>query len=190
MKINHTIRFAAACLALLLLGTSVACGQTPPAPDQETAAPIGTSPSTSAPATQLAPDFSVLDTAGNSVNLSDLVGKPVVLNFWASWCPPCKAEMPDFEEMYKQYGDRVHFMVVNLTDGTRETVDSAKAYVGAQGYTFPVYFDTTMQAANAYRVYSIPTTYFINADGTLLSYAEGMIDARTLETQLKRLLGE
>lgn len=68
-----------------------------------------------------APDFTVVDAKGDSVNLSDLLGKPIVLNFWASWCPPCKSEMPDFNEVYKEVGEDITFMMVDLVDGQRET---------------------------------------------------------------------
>ena len=128
-----------------------------------------------------APDFTVIDKDGNTVKLSDMRGKPVVINFWASWCPPCKAEMPDFEEMYKKYGDEVTFMMVNMTDGDRETVELAKKHVEDNGFTFPVYFDTEMSAAYAYYVTSLPATYFIDAEGNLITHAIGMINAATLE---------
>ncbi|MEG1741432.1 MAG: TlpA disulfide reductase family protein [Acetivibrio sp.] len=68
-------------------------------------------------------DFTVIGTNGKEINLSDFIGKPVVLNFWASWCPPCKGEMPDFNEMYLEYGDTIEFMMVNMTDGVRETIE-------------------------------------------------------------------
>ena len=128
-----------------------------------------------------APDFTVIDKDGNTIKLSDMRGKPVVINFWASWCPPCKAEMPDFEEMYKKYGDEVTFMMVNMTDGDRETVELAKKHVEDNGFTFPVYFDTEMSAAYAYYVTSLPATYFIDAEGNLITHAIGMINAATLE---------
>lgn len=128
-----------------------------------------------------APDFTVTDKDGNTVKLSDMRGKPIVVNFWASWCPPCKAEMPDFEEMYKKYGDEVTFMMVNMTDGDRETVELAKKHVADNGFTFPVYFDTELSAAYAYYVTSLPATYFIDADGNLVTHAIGMISAETLE---------
>lgn len=128
-----------------------------------------------------APDFMVLDHDGNSVKLSDFKGTPVVLNFWASWCPPCKSEMPDFNETCKTYENKVQFMMVNLTDGDRETLESAKAFLDEQEYTFPVFFDTKSEAANAYDVYSIPTTFFIDAEGNVVAYASGAIDSNTLQ---------
>lgn len=127
-----------------------------------------------------APDFTVTDIDGNEVNLSDFKGKPVVLNFWASWCGPCKSEMPEFDEVYQKYKDTVEFMIVNLTDGYQETVKTASAYIIEQGYSFPVYYDTKSDAANTYYVYSIPTTYFIDAEGNMVAQAQGAIDKETL----------
>ncbi|MBQ8004394.1 MAG: TlpA family protein disulfide reductase [Oscillospiraceae bacterium] len=126
-----------------------------------------------------APDFEVVDGNGNKVSLSSFFGKPVVLNFWASWCPPCKAEMPDFEEAYKEFGSSVNFVMINSTGG-RETLDTAKAFLKDTGYTFPVYFDTQYSAAMAYGVNSLPMTFFIDKDGNLVTYANSMIDAVTL----------
>ena len=76
-----------------------------------------------------APDFVVYDKDGNKVGLSDYLGKPVVLNFWASWCGPCASEMPDFEEAYKERGDKIQFLMINLTDGYQETMESATEYI-------------------------------------------------------------
>lgn len=135
-----------------------------------------------------APDFTVQDGEDNPVKLSDMVGKPVVLNFWASWCPPCKMEMPDFQEAFTEYGDSVHFMMVNLTDGARETVDTAKKYVEDQGYTFPVYFDTGSEAAIVYGIMAVPATFFIDAEGKPVARASGAIDRETLEKGIEMVL--
>ena len=128
-----------------------------------------------------APNVTILDAAGKEVQLHSLVGKPIILNFWASWCPPCKQEMPDFEAAYKEYGSEIQFMMVNMTDGGRETISSAKEYIASQGYSFPVYFDTKQEAAIEYGVSAIPTTYFINAQGNIIAYAAGAITAQHLE---------
>lgn len=128
----------------------------------------------------LAPDFTVLDKDGNKVKLSDHIGKKVIVNFWASWCGPCKNEMPDFQKAYEAYGDDIVFMMVNMTDGTSETIKSATKFIENAGYSFPVYFDTEESALYAYYVYSIPATYFINSDGTLAAYARGMINEEAL----------
>ena len=137
---------------------------------------------------ELAPDFEMVDRDGNRIKLSDMRGKPVVLNFWASWCGPCKSEMPDFEEAYKEYGDDITFMIVNLTDGKNETVDTAQAFIDSQGYTFPVYFDTDSNGAAAYGVSSIPVTYFIDAQGYLVAYGRGALNGETLKSGIDMLI--
>lgn len=149
---------------------------TPQSPDTEEA-PAETEDEKLYPA----PDFTVEDGEGNRISLSDMQGKPVVLNFWASWCPPCRSEMGDFEEVYLASGEELTFMMVNMTDGVQETVEDAQDFIAGQGYTFPVYYDTAMEAAYAFSVSSIPATYFIDADGNLIAHAKGAIDAQTLQ---------
>lgn len=127
-----------------------------------------------------APDFVVYDAAGNEVRLSDFKGQPVVLNFWASWCPPCKAEMPHFNTVYADVKDSVVFLMVDLVDGQRETQQLGQAYVDEQGFSFPIYFDLKQSAANAYGISSIPTTIFIDADGNIVTGQEGQMDEQTL----------
>lgn len=135
-------------------------------------------------------DFTVYDEDGNAYKLSDYEGKPVVLNFWASWCGPCKSEMPEFEEAYEQYGEDIHFLMVNMTDGYQETVDSAKKMITDKGYTFPVYYDTDLEAARAYSVYSIPATYFIDKNGYMTAYAQGALDEATLQKGIDYIFEE
>lgn len=128
-----------------------------------------------------APDFTVYDADGNQVHLSDYLGKPVVVNFWASWCGPCQLEMPDFQETYLELGEEVQFLMINMTGG-RETLENAQAFIAEQGYTFPVFFDQDADAARTYGAYSLPTTYFIDAEGNAVAQATGAIDRETLQT--------
>ena len=128
-----------------------------------------------------APDFVVYDAAGNPVRLSDFFGKPIVLNFWASWCGPCRSEMPHFQEMYEKWGDEVVFLMVNVTGHGNDTQADAMAFIHSGGYTFPVFFDLTLDAASAYGVSGFPTTYFINANGDPVTYAVGALSAATLQ---------
>jgi cytochrome c biogenesis protein CcmG/thiol:disulfide interchange protein DsbE len=135
-----------------------------------------------------APDFTVADGTGKSVKLSQIIGeKPIVLNFWASWCGPCKSEMPHFDKVYADVKDDVTFMMVDLVDGQRETTSTGKKYIEAQGYKFPVYFDTEQQAALAYGIQAIPTTFFIDTDGYIVAGKQGGMDEETLRKYIEVL---
>jgi thiol-disulfide isomerase/thioredoxin len=138
----------------------------------------------------MAPDFTVYDAEGNEVKLSDFIGKPTVVNFWASWCGPCQIEMPDFDEMYKEFGEEVNFLMVNMTDGSRETADAAAKFVEDAGYSFPIYYDTKMNAAMTYGVNSLPSTYFIDAEGHAVTRAQGIINAEVLQYAIEMISGE
>ena len=149
---------------------------------------LATAPAETEAQASEAPDFTVYDVDGNAHKLSDFRGQPVILNFWASWCGPCKMEMPDLEKAYQEYGDQIRFMLVDLTDGSQETVEKASSFIESQGYTFPVYYDTAMEGAYAYGVSGIPVTYFINAEGTFEAYYQGAMTAEVLQQGIDLLL--
>ena len=198
MKLCKLVMAVSLIFALLLAGCGENAPQTQPtvpttAPTVPTTEP--TTPTT-VPETQpsapifvkYAPNFTVYDREGNTIRLSDFRGKPVVLNFWSSNCPPCRAEMPDFQASFEKYGQDIHFVMVNLTDGYWDNPNSAKAFVDGLGYTFPIYLDIYMEAVNAYSISSIPSTFFINAAGSLVTYSIGMLDAETLQAGINQIL--
>ena len=189
MNSKKTLILAAAVLIVLLAGAYWLYGNLES--EQEavqlaSAEPAAAETETTAPA-MTAPDFTVYDLDGNPVSLSDYFGKPIVLNFWASWCGPCKMELPDFQETYDELGGDVQFLIVSLTDGSRETVETASAYLKEQGYTLPAYYDTQLSAAAAYGVNAIPCTYFIDAQGRAVARSSGAIDAQTLRKGIEMI---
>ena len=133
------------------------------------------------------PNITVTDMNGNTANLYDYLDKPVVLNFWASWCYPCQSEMPHFEEAYKKYPD-VNFLMVNVTVSEGETMSAAKGLIAKNGYTFPVFFDTTGIASATYNIYSFPTTYFIYKGGSSALYANGSLSMEILDEAISMIL--
>ena len=128
---------------------------------------------------QEAPEFTVYDGKGAPVSLSSKFGKPVVLNFWTSWCGPCKMEMPEFEALWQQLGEEVTFMMINVTTSENSQAD-AIALMEDLGYTFPVYYDLEGIASQTYGISAFPTTYFISAEGELIARAVGAIDSATI----------
>jgi len=143
-------------------------------------------PTVSAPVKTKALDITVTDQSESVVNLSDFLGKGVVLNFWASWCPPCREEMPHFDKLSKEYGDVV-FMMVDLTDGSRETKEKAFSYIEESGYSFDIYFDLDGSAARTYRIQSIPTTVFVDKEGNISYKKIGAISESQLKSNIEKI---
>lgn len=139
---------------------------------------------------QQAVDFTVFDAEGQEVKLSDFFGKPVVVNFWATWCGYCKQEMPDFQEVYEEYKDQVHFLMIQSTDGSRETKEMGEAYIQEEGYSFPVYYDENREAVYVYSVYSLPTTILLDAEGRVAAYNPGLVEKEPLTAAIETLLEE
>ena len=136
-----------------------------------------------------APDFEMTDAEGNVVRLSDFRGKAVILNFWASWCPPCKEEMPHFQAAYEEHGEEIVFIMLNLLADSRETPEKAAEFIADNGYSFPVYSDTKNEAASLYSVTSVPRTYTIDAEGNLVASMMGTFTkAKQLDAYIEQLL--
>lgn len=139
---------------------------------------------------QEAIDVTFYDSEGKAVKLSDYYGKPVVMNFWATWCGYCKKEMPDFQEVYEEYKDKVEFLFINSTDGSRETREKAETYLKEQGYTIPAFYDEDLDAVYTYSVNSLPTTMLLDKQGRVAAYAPGLVGKEALANALDALLGE
>ena len=114
----------------------------------------------------IAPDFELKTPKGETVKLSDLRGQAVLVNLWATWCPPCRAEMETIEKIYQEYQDQGFIVLaVNMTyqDAPLEVVP----FVDQHGLTFPILLDETGAMAKAYQLKSLPSSYFINRDGVI-----------------------
>ncbi|HJD29842.1 MAG TPA: TlpA family protein disulfide reductase [Candidatus Blautia avicola] len=136
-----------------------------------------------------APDFIMWDQQGDQTSLQEILeGKPAVINFWTSKCPPCKEEMPDFEELYQEIKDQVQFIMVDGVGCMGETEESGRAYVEEQGFTFPVYYDLEMDGVLNYGVRAFPTTYILNGEGRVVTGGSGMITKETLQELLEQVM--
>jgi peroxiredoxin len=129
-----------------------------------------------------APNFELKTLAGDTVKLSDLKGKKVMLNFWATWCPPCKAEMPAMEEFHKEAGDEVVILAVNIDPHL-----DVKAFVDENGITFPIPLDAEDKVNETYQVLSIPTTYFIDTKGNIGNKYIGAMNLDAMKQYTKDL---
>ena len=133
-------------------------------------------------------NFTLKDLSGKNVSLNQFKGKVVVLNFWASWCPPCRNEMPEFNEMSKEFkksGDAV-LLAVNMRDGRRETKSKVENFIKETGYTMTVLLDSDQELAEYFGIRYIPSTFVINKDGKLT----GQIQGGTTKAAVMKLVEE
>jgi thiol-disulfide isomerase/thioredoxin len=129
-------------------------------------------------------DFTLEDLKGNKVTLSQLKGKKVYLNFWATWCPPCKAEMPDIEKLYQETKDSdLVILTINVGEDKKTVAD----FIAKNKYNFPVLLDVKGEVSQLYQVSGIPTSYFINTDGFLNDTATGGIPFESMKEFVNNL---
>ena len=135
--------------------------------------------------TEFEKDFSAYDLDDNLVRLSDYQGKIVVLNFWATWCAPCRWEMPALEQLYNEYRDRD---VVLLSINVSESASEITAFAQEWGLTFPILRDTELEGAKTFGIRSLPTTFLIDRKGKVRMGKVGMIDVTSITQQIEDLL--
>jgi thiol-disulfide isomerase/thioredoxin len=132
----------------------------------------------------LAPDFTLNNVSNNTpLKLSGLRGKPVLVNFWGTWCPPCRAEMPELEKLYSKYKDQVDFVGVSM--GPRDEPAGVDQFVKLNKYSWTFIHDTDSSVSINYQVQGIPSTFFVDKTGIIRSIHVGGADAATLENGLQ-----
>ncbi len=136
----------------------------------------------------LAPDFTLADPKGKTYRLASLRGKPVLLNLWATWCPPCRAEMPAIQQYYQQYGPQ-GLVVLGVNATAQDYPLNIVPFVQEYNLTFPILLDETGQVSRAYGLRSLPSSYFINRDGSIAEIViGGPMSGAILETYIKEIL--
>jgi DsbE subfamily thiol:disulfide oxidoreductase len=130
-----------------------------------------------------APDFELENLTGEKKHLADYQGKVVVLNFWATWCGPCKYEMPFFQEIYESYSSDIAVLAVN----NQESVDRVKPFVEEMGLTYEILMDKDGSVATQYQVLGFPTTYFIDPNGIIKFLHVGVLTEEQLDGYLNLL---
>lgn len=138
-----------------------------------------------------APDFSLVDQYGKTHKLSDYKGKIVFLNFWATWCPPCRGELPHIEELYKEYKNNSEDVIILGIVAPNMGKEGSKEYIinflNEHGYTFPVMFDNTAEIMEQYNIEAFPTTFIVDKEGNVNKYVPGAMDKTTMESLIKNV---
>lgn len=137
----------------------------------------------------IAPGFTLNDLNGKSVELNQVLKskKVTLINFWATWCPPCRAEIPEFVKFYRKYSAKgVEILAVNLQENTADV----KNFVKNNGMNFPVLTDGNGRVGQMYQVMAIPTTFFVDSNGKIFYKIEGSTSMATLEAKVRSVLGE
>mgnify|MGYP005753376445 CR=1 FL=1 len=122
--------------------------------------------------------------SGGQTKLSDYEGKKVIVNFWATWCPPCKEEMPEMQKYYEDYSDDVEILAINIT--SQDTLDNVKKFIEAGQFTYPILLDESRVFAY-YEVLNMPATFFINEEGVITGRHEGPLTYEMLHNYVKKM---
>ncbi len=139
-------------------------------------------------------DFELKDQYGKTHKLSDYKGKVVFLNFWATWCPPCKMEMPDIQKLYEKYekqGEKSEVVVISVAAPNTQDekdIDGIKAFLEENGYTYPVLMDDGGYTFGAYRISSLPTTFMIDKEGNVFGYVQGGLTQEAMESIIEQTI--
>ncbi|MFC4323160.1 redoxin domain-containing protein [Litchfieldia salsa] len=133
-----------------------------------------------------APDFELQVVDGGTIKLSELKGKKVLLNFWASWCEPCLEEMPAMQELHDHKSEDVVILAVNMTV-TEKSLQNAEDFVKEHGFTFPVLLDVTNKTSSNYEVLNLPVSYFIDTNGVIYHRFPGAMSLEYMEDTLEKM---
>lgn len=133
---------------------------------------------------ETAPVFELDDDAGKAVSLSHYSGEIVLMNLWATWCPPCRAEMPDLQRLSEAYRGRL--AVVGVNEG--ESVQRARVFAHSLGIAFPIWMDDEQRYGRAYGVLGLPTTVIIGRDGKILRAVDGALSYAQMRTAVSQLV--
>lgn len=146
-----------------------------------------------------APDFTLTDQYGNTHSLSDYRGKVVFLNFWATWCGPCRKEMPDIEAIYQEHGENSEDLVIlsvanpkteDNPNNNDKTIEEVSAFMEENGYTYPSLMDTTGEVLVNYYITAFPTTFMIDREGRVIGYVNGTMTKDIMENIIEQSLSE
>jgi peroxiredoxin len=132
-----------------------------------------------------APDFALPTLAGETVRLSDFKGKPVLINFWATWCGPCRSEFPDFQKAAVDNADEL--VIIGINNTTTDQKEQIPAFLEEFGVTFPIVLDETGETAKAYNILGLPTSIFIDRDGNVNEIFTGPINKAYIEAKLSEM---
>jgi len=183
LQLNHRQRLYFSMFILLIGAGWIWVSKTPP----------GTTTGGGIPAPQvgfMAPDFTIPDMQGNPVTLSNLRGQPVLVNIWATWCLPCRAEMPAMQQAYLDYQDQ-GFTILAVNSTTQDDPYDVAAFVSEYGLSFPILFDETGAVVEAYRVRALPTSFFIDENGLIMEIVVGgPMSEALLRTRIENLIDQ